>query len=487
MNPLIEMAFLMECRKAQHWAIIGGGMLGMTLAHRLAQRQQRVTLCEAAPQLGGLASAWSLGDVVWDRHYHVTLMSDTHLRALLDEIGLEHEIRWVETKTAFYSGNRLYSLSNTLEFLRFPPLNLWERLRLGCTIFLASKIRNWRRLEKIPVAQWLQRWSGRGAFEKIWLPLLRAKLGEAYRKTSAAFIWAHTQRMYKARHSGQKKEMFGYVPGGYARILDRLTEVLEQEGVELRCDAAVEQVTRSPEERLKVRFLDGRQELFDQVVFTTPAPIVARACPQLSDAERQSFNGVEYLGIVCSSLLLKKPLSPYYVTNITDSWVPLTAVIEMTTIVDPAELGGHSLVYLPKYLMSDDPGFAEPDEAIRERCLATLERMYPHFSRDDVLAFRISRARYVMALPTLRYSERLPPMKTSIPGVYAVNSAHILKGNLNVNETIQIAEEALRGDLAPAIAADLPLLVATDVPQPLRNTTEEGAHDQADRELVARS
>ena len=201
-------------------------MLGMTLAHRLAQQGQRVTLCEAAPQLGGLASAWKLGDVVWDRHYHVTLLSDTHLRALLDEIGLEHEMRWVETKTGFFSGGQLYSMSNALEFLRFPPLNMWERLRLGGTIFLASKLRNWQRLEKIPVAKWLRRWSGKGAFEKIWLPLLRAKLGEAYKKTSAAFIWAHTQRMYKARQSGQKKEMFGYVPGGYARILDRFAEVL---------------------------------------------------------------------------------------------------------------------------------------------------------------------------------------------------------------------------------------------------------------------
>jgi hypothetical protein len=58
-----------------------------------------------------------------------------------------------------------------------------------------------------------------------------------------------------------------------------------------------------------------------------------------------------------------------------------------------------------------------------------------------------------MALPTVRYSERLPPMKTSIPGVYGVNSAHILKGNLNVNETIQIAEDAIEGVLKPALTS----------------------------------
>lgn len=472
----------MHHQNAQHWAIIGGGMLGMTLAHRLAQRGERVTLCEAAPQLGGLASAWSLGDVVWDRHYHVTLLSDTRLRSLLEEIGLERELRWIETKTGFYSGGQLHSMSTALEFLRFPLLNMWERLRLGGTIFLASKIRNWRRLEKMPVADWLKRWSGRGAFEKIWLPLLRAKLGDAYQKTSAAFIWAHTQRMYKARRSGHKKEMFGYVPGGYARILDRLAEVLEQEGVEIRCAAPVERVTGKRGRPVGVQFADGREESFDQVVFTTPASIISRACPQLTDDERQRFDGVEYLGIVCSSLLLKKPISPYYVTNITDDWVPLTAVIEMTTIVDPADLGGHSLVYLPKYMMSDDPAFGESDEDVRERCLATLERMHPHFSRDDVLAYRTSRARCVMALPTLRYSERLPPMQTTIPGVYAVNSAHILKGNLNVNETIQIAEEALDTVLAPAIGASaVPRssdFVLTD--------SEERHHDEADRELVAR-
>jgi protoporphyrinogen oxidase len=442
----------MTTSDSQHWAVIGGGMLGMTLAHRLAQRGQRVTLLEAAPQLGGLASAWRLGDAVWDRHYHVTLLSDTRLRALLAEIGLENHMRWVETKTGFYSGGRLYSMSSAMEFLTFPPLSLWERFRLGATIFYASKIRNWRRLEKIPVAQWLGRWSGRGAFEKIWLPLLRAKLGEAYRKTSAAFIWAHTARMYKARRSGQKKEMFGYVPGGYARILDRLAEVLEQEGVEIRCAAPVELVTSQPSGGVTIQLADGGEEAFDQVVFTTPAPIIARACPQLTDDELARFRGIEYLGIVCSSLLLKKPLSKYYVTNITDDWVPLTAVIEMTTIVDPAELGGHALVYLPKYMMSDDSGFADTDDQVRERCLATLEKMYPAFSRDQVVAFRTSRARLVMALPTLRYSERLPPIKTSMPGVYAVNSAHILKGNLNVNETIEIAEEAVRTVLAPAIA-----------------------------------
>ena len=182
----------------KRWAVVGGGLLGMRLAHGLAKSGHRVTLLENAPQLGGLAAAWRLGDVVWDRHYHVTLLSDSHLRSLLDELGLEQEIEWVQTKTGFYTDGSLHSMSNTLEFLRFPPLGMIDKARLGATIFYASRITNWKRLERIPVAKWLRRWSGRRTYERIWLPLLRSKLGESYRNTSAAFIWATIARMYAA-------------------------------------------------------------------------------------------------------------------------------------------------------------------------------------------------------------------------------------------------------------------------------------------------
>jgi phytoene dehydrogenase-like protein len=66
------------------WAVVGGGLLGMTLAHRLAQAGYDVTLFEAAEQLGGTAPAWRLGDIAWDRHDQVTLLSDLRLRALWD-------------------------------------------------------------------------------------------------------------------------------------------------------------------------------------------------------------------------------------------------------------------------------------------------------------------------------------------------------------------------------------------------------------------
>ena len=44
----------------------------------------------------------------------------------------------------------------------------------------------------------------------------------------------------------------------------------------------------------------------------------------------------------------------------------------------------------------------------------------------------------------------VPAMETSLPGVFIVNSSHILNGTLNVNEGIKLAEQALPKLLAAA-------------------------------------
>ena len=106
------------------WGVVGGGVLGCSMALRLAQQGHQVTLYESATELGGLASAWQIPGpdgttLTWDRHYHVTLLSDARTRAMLAAIGLDRDLKWVETRTGYYGpdGN-LVSVSNSLEFLK---------------------------------------------------------------------------------------------------------------------------------------------------------------------------------------------------------------------------------------------------------------------------------------------------------------------------------------------------------------------------------
>jgi protoporphyrinogen oxidase len=423
-------------------AIVGGGILGMTLALRLQDAGVRVSLIEAAPHTGGLTQSQTLGGFTWDRFYHVILHSDLHLRALLQELGLTRLLRWNTTRTGFYVGGALYSLSDAIEFVRFPPLSTIDKIRLASTILYASRIRNWRRLEQIPVDRWLIRLSGKRTFERVWLPLLRSKLGENYRHTSAAFIWAIIARMYAARRSGLKREMFGYVQGGYDTILQAFRSRLEQLGVRTLSGRPVTGV-QDLGDRVEVRMDGGEAHYFDRAVLTVPCSQVLALCPDLAATERQRLTSVVYQGIVCASLLLRKPLAGFYITNITDAWVPFTGVIEMSALVDPATFGGNALVYLPKYLTQDDPFWQKSDTDIRDIFVAALERMYPGFDRSDLLAFQVARVREMLAVSTLNYSERSrPPLRTSLPNVYVVNSAQIANGTLNVNETVALANSS---------------------------------------------
>lgn len=416
-------------------------MLGMTLATRLRQSGHEVTLFERAPEVGGLAATWQLGDVVWDKHYHVILQSDAHLLRLLAELGLEGELRWNETRTGCYADGNLYSVSNTIEFLRFPPLSIADKARLGWTMLLASRIKNWHALEQIPVEEWLVRHSGRRTFEAFWKPLLRSKLGENYRKASASFIWAIIQRLYGARQTGMKRETFGHVEGGYARILDRFAGHLDELGVRTVLGARVERIA-SADGGVTVVLEDGEAR-FDRVVVTPASPIAAGLIDGLTEEEAARMRGVTYQGIVCASLLTSQPLAGYYVTNITEDWVPFTGVIEMSALVDRETFDGRTLVYLPRYTTSDDEATGWSDAEVEERFVNALETMYPGFDRTQIEVFQISRVRYVLPVSTIGYSERIPPIETSVPGVFTVNSSQIVNGTLNVNETVQLAERSM--------------------------------------------
>lgn len=424
-------------------AVVGAGVLGLAVARELHERGHDVTVYEAAPEIGGMAAAWQIGGITWDKHYHVTLASDSRTRALLDWVGLDREIVWKTTRTGFYAGENygLVSATSPMELLRLPTLNPIDTMRIGATIVGGSRITDGTLLEDIPVADWLRTRSGGKAFDRFWVPLLRAKLGTAWTDTSAAFIWATMRRLTAARRAGLSEERFGYVPGGAARIFGLLAAKLTDEGVKLHTSTPV----------IAVQQQDGRQvvvteqgcETFDRVVVTTAAPLAARICLDLSEAERRRLRSVRYQGVICASMVLPTPLADFYLTYITDPGTPFTAVVEMTSLVDPAEFGGKRLVYLPKYVSPEDPMFEASDDELRFHYLKYLQRLYPHFDPSTVEAFEVSRVRQVYAIPTLGYSRTMPSVRTSIPSLQILGSANLPFSTLNVDDTLSLVEQLL--------------------------------------------
>jgi len=423
--------------------IIGGGFMGMALAYRLARGGHAVTVFERDHQIGGLATHHDYGPFFWDRFYHCILPSDTHLIRLLHDVGLGDQLRWTRTLTGFYVDERFHSVSSSLEFLRFPLVGLWGKIRLALTLLYCARIRDWQRLEKIRVEDWLVHTCGRTTYEKLWKPLLLAKLGASYRRVSAVFIWSYITRLFSARDASARREQLGHVSGGYKAVFARLARLIRSAGGEIRLGVAVEQIVPRPEGGLWVAH-DGTREAFDKVIFTSPVNVLQNVTTRALVSVADGQGSVEYLGVVCAVLVTRKPLVPYYIVNIADGRIPFTGVIGMSNLVSPQELAGYHLTYLPRYVLSDDPFLRQTDDQLRRVFSDGLRLMFPDLDADDIQSLHINRAFKVQPLQVLNYSSLVPHVTTRHEDFFVLNTAQFVNATLNNNEVARAVDEFLR-------------------------------------------
>jgi hypothetical protein len=152
-------------------------------------------------------------------------------------------------------------------------------------------------------------------------------------------------------------------------------------------------------------------------------------------------------------LVLEKPLTPYYVLNIGETSVELTGLIEMTNLIDPAaETGGRSLVYLPRYMDSESPGFQESDASLRDAMVGRgIKRLFPDFDLQRAVYAGIHRARYVQPLPLVRDGKNsaTEPAAAIATPFQIVNTSMLRCATLNNNEVVALVDRILEKGGAP--------------------------------------
>ncbi|GAB4374544.1 MAG: NAD(P)/FAD-dependent oxidoreductase [Acidobacteriota bacterium] len=435
--------------------VVGGGMLGITLALDLARAGRRTLLVEAADRLGGLAADHDYGAFRWDRFYHCILPGDVCLLGLLDEVGLSGELVWRRSSTGFLGGGAVHPMNGPADLWRFPLLGPADKLRLALTSLWAARFARPGRLERIPASRWLRRLCGHRAYRVFWEPLLRAKFGVHADRVAAVFLWATLRRLAGARGSTVSREQLGHVRGGYATILAALGSALERAGVEVLTGTPVERI--EPRDggtgcRLRLAGRGAGTRDVDHVVFTAPSRLARRVCapvlaPRIDAWERENPTARVYLGVLCQVLALPERLTPHYVVNIGQRNAELTGIIEMTNIVDPdEETAGWHLVYLPRYVDADDPLFDAEDDAVSRLLLDRgLRRLFPDAPIDAAAYRGVHRARHVQPLPLATDEPRPDPGPLACePPFQIVNTARLRCATLNNDEVVALAREAAR-------------------------------------------
>jgi protoporphyrinogen oxidase len=428
-------------------AIIGGGIGGVTLAYELAKAGVDVTIYERGAQLGGLATFIHHNGVRIDRFYHTILSSDLSMQNLIEETGVKDVLHFTETKQGFYDNGSVYPFNTPVDFLRFPPLNIFQRFRLGLQIIATQFENDAARMDSIPVEKWLLRVSGRGVVEKVWKPLLRAKFDSETQDIPATYIWSRLRRMMSTRQGVTSKEMMCYLEGGYFTLIAALVERCKALGVKIEVQSEVRQLLV---ENGRVVGLEVNNQpcYYDAVIGTLASPVFAKMLPEGLGSYRESLMHQQYLGVLCPLLILRKRLTPYYVLNITDASIPFTAVVETTNLIDPQYVGDYHLVYLPKYLAPGSELMGWSDEQVQVEWMKHFQRMFPKFDTGDIEAFLVQRTGFVEPMIPIGKTDQIPEIETPLEGLYLSNSVMVYPALNNGEAITQLARRTAQTVLA---------------------------------------
>src|SRR5205807_3306684 len=100
-------------------AVIGAGVTGLVAAYRLSQRGCRCDVYERWPGLGGQAATLDVGDgVLLERYYHHLFMTDRHIVALYEELGMPDGVEWRPSSVAIWTEGRVHPFTTPADLLR---------------------------------------------------------------------------------------------------------------------------------------------------------------------------------------------------------------------------------------------------------------------------------------------------------------------------------------------------------------------------------
>ena len=439
---------------AHHTVVIGGGFSGLSAALEIARRGLDVTVIEAEREVGGLAGTFDVNGERLEKFYHHWFTNDRHVNELVSELGEAERIVYRPTRTGMYFANRIYRLSAPTDLLRFTPLPLVDRVRLGLLALRARAVADWRALESETAEEWLIRLGGERVYRVVWQPLLEGKFGPYASTVSAVWFW----NKLKLRGGSRDKsgaEVLAYYRGGFAALAERLAREVASLGGDVRVSTAATGLVVEDGRVTGVETDAGTVDA-DAVIATPALPIIADlVAPHAPDAWVSNLRAIEYLANVCVVLELDRSLSDTYWLNVNDAGFPFVGVIEHTNFEPASTYGGRHIVYLSKYLPASAELYQMRDDAVLEYCLPHLQRMFPAFDRRWIIGHHVWRARYAQPIVALHYSNLVPPSETPIEGLYLSTMAQVYPEDRGTNYAIRDGRRVGR-EVAASLHAKVP-------------------------------
>jgi len=456
--------------------IVGGGFVGLTIAYELAKAGVPVTVVEKDEAPGGIAAGFELAGVRLDRFYHYWYVDNPHVAALVREIGAADHMVLHRTRTDLFYGGKLYRLSTPLDVLRFGPLSLVDRIRLGLVALRAQRVKDYHQLEHTTAAEWLKRLGGEAGYRVVWEPLLRGKFGPYASEVCAAWLWHRLKLRSRSRGKAGAETIAGFTPGFWA-LVERLVAAIEAAGGTVHLQTPAEALEVQDGRVVAVRA--GGQSFPCRHAFITAAlPVAADLLEPHAGADyADSLRRITYLANMCLVILSDEPFTGTFWMNVNDPEAPFVALIGHTNFEPPETFGGRHVLYVSSYLPTTHPNYALDDRGFFDLVAPHLARILPAFEPRRVVAYRLWKADYAQPVCVCGYGDLIPAEQTPIEGVRLVTMAQLYPEDRGTNYAVRQGRQAAR-----KLLDEIGVGAAAEEPRPLGSAPTCGpSHAQARR------
>jgi protoporphyrinogen oxidase len=420
-------------------AVIGAGVAGLTAAYELAKVGHSVTVYEAAPQAGGLASGFRDARWEWplERFYHHLFTTDAAIRGLVDEIGFSDKLFFRSPVSGQWWNGRAYALDGVLPILKFPGMPFIDRLRFGAAgAYLKFATNDWRSLERQSAAQWTKRWAGPAAYRTIWRPMLEGKFGPYVDEVNMAWLWARLKtRSFK----------LGYFVGGFQGFVNALLDRVREQSVFVQLNTPIAALTPLPDGGWQVTPQSSETATYDAVIATVSPGLLSKLAPQLPPHYLGELKKLRSMGAVVMTIALTQPLTGgLYWINMLKSESPFLSLVEHTNFIESQYYGGDHLIYCGDYLEPSHEYFQMSKEDLLERFLPALKQVNPRFERSWVRDFWLHREAYAQPIVPVNHSRNIPPLATPLPGLYWASMSQVYPWDRGTNFAVELGQRVAR-------------------------------------------